>query len=114
MTVRCKLSHSGIYLFESSGQHFREWKVQYVPVVINAENSSLPMHFIKQSDQEITIPKHSYVCAMEKVLQLNQHTNFSGIPPEPVSKIYIIWTPLLKRPIAKSTTAIIQRPSIEV
>ena len=41
--------------------------VHYTPVIINAENDNLPVHFINDSDQEIVIPKHSYVENMEPV-----------------------------------------------
>ena len=54
--------------------------------MINAENNSLPVHYIIHSDQVIVIPKHSYVDAMEKVLESKQDTNLSDTPPEPVSQ----------------------------
>ena len=44
--------------------------VHYTPVIINAENDNLPVHFINDRDQEIVIPKHSYVENMEPV---NEH-----------------------------------------
>ena len=56
------------------------------PVVINAENKNLPVHFINHSDQEVVIPKHSYVGAMEKVQESNQDIYLSDTPLEPVNQ----------------------------
>ena len=57
MTIPCTLPLSGNYLFEPSQQHFVDHPVQYTPVIINAANDNLPVHFINHSDHEIVIPK---------------------------------------------------------
>ena len=67
MTIPCALPRSGNYLFKPSAQHFVEQPAHYIPVKINAENGNLPVHFINHSDQEVVIPKHSYVGVMEKI-----------------------------------------------
>ena len=53
MTIPCTLPRSGNYLFEPSQQHFVDHPVHYTPVIINAENDNLPVHFINHSDHEI-------------------------------------------------------------
>ena len=72
MTTPCALPRSQNYLFEPSGQRFVEKPVHYTPVIINAENDNLPVHFINHSDKEVVIPKHSYVGAMQKVQESDQ------------------------------------------
>ena len=67
MNIPCALPRSGNYLFKPSGHHFVEQPVHYTPVITNAKKDSLPVHFINHSDQEVVIPKQSYVGAMEKV-----------------------------------------------
>ena len=71
MTISCTLPHSRNYLFKPSQQHFIDHPVQYTPVIIDATNDNLPVHFINHSDHETVIPNHSYVGAMEKVQELN-------------------------------------------
>ena len=55
------------------------------PVIINAENEKLPLHFINHSDHEVVIPKHSYVRAMEKVQESDEDISYASTSPEPVS-----------------------------
>ena len=86
MTVLCTLPHSGNYLFELSQQHFVDHPVQYTPVIIDAANDNLPVHFINHSDHEIVIPKHSYVGVMEKFQESDQHIVHFNTPPEPFSQ----------------------------
>ena len=86
MTIPCTLPHTGNYLFEPSQQHFVDHPVQYTPVIIDAANDNLPVHFINHSDHEIVIPKHSYVGAMEKVHEPDQHIVHTHTPLEPVSQ----------------------------
>ena len=86
MTIPCTIPHSGNYLFEPSQQHFVDHPVQYAPVIINAANDNLPAQFINHNDHEIVIPKHSYVGAMEKVQESDQHIVHTNTPPEPVSQ----------------------------
>ena len=45
MTVPCTLPRSGNSLFEMLKQHFVKQPSQYTPVIINAENETLPIHF---------------------------------------------------------------------
>ena len=85
MTIPCALSHSGNYLFKTSKQQFVDHPVQYTPVIINAENEKLPLHFINHSDHEVVIPKHSYVRAMEKVQESDEDISYASTSPEPVS-----------------------------
>ena len=66
MTILFALPRSGNDTFEPSGQHSVEQPVHYTPIIINAENDNLPMHFINHSNREVVIPKHIYVGAMEK------------------------------------------------
>ena len=86
MTIPCTLPHTENYLFEPSHQYFVDHPVQYTPVIIDAANDNLPVHFIHHSDHEIVIPKHSYVGAMEKVQESNQHIVRTNTSPEPVSQ----------------------------
>ena len=44
------------------------------------------MHFINRSDQEVVIPKHSYVGAMEKVPESDQHMCHANTSPESVNQ----------------------------
>ena len=86
MTIPCNLPRSGNSLLELSKQHFADQPVDSTPVIINAENGNLPIHFINQSDHEVVITKYSYVRAMEKVQESNQDTLPSNTSPEPVSQ----------------------------
>ena len=86
MTIPCTLPRSGNSLFELSKQHFADQPVESTPVIINAENDNLPVHFINHNDHEVVIPKHSYVGAMEKVQGSNQDTLPTNTSPEPVSQ----------------------------
>ena len=85
MAIPCTLPCSGNYLFEPSQQHFVEYPVQYTPVIINAENDNLPVHFINHSDHDIVIPKHSYLGAMKKKQESDQDIVHTNTSPEPVS-----------------------------
>ena len=73
--------------------------VQYTPVILNAENDNLPVHFINHSDYEVVIPKHSYVVAMEEVQESDQDTSHTNTFPEPVSQYalskYLVQSDLL-------------------
>ena len=86
MTIRCALPHSGTYLFKPSGQCFAEQPVHYTPVIINAANDNLPGHFINHSDQEVVIPKHSCVGAMETVQESDQDICHTDTSLEPVNQ----------------------------
>ena len=86
MTIPCALPRSQNYLFEPSGQRFVEQPVHYTPVIINAENDNLPVHFINHSVKEVVIPKHSYVGAMQKVQDSDQDMCHADISPEPVKQ----------------------------
>ena len=86
MTTPWALPRSRNYLFEPSKQHFVDQPVQYTPVIINAENDNLPVHFISHSDHEVVIPKHSYVRAMEKVQESDQDISHANTSLEPVSQ----------------------------
>ena len=86
MTIPCTLPRSSNYLFELSQQHFVDHPLQYTPVIINAENDNLPVHFINHSNHEIVITKHSYVGAMEKVQESDQDIVRTNNSPEPVSQ----------------------------
>ena len=86
MTIPCVPPGPRNYLFEPSEQHFVDQPVQYTPVIINAENDNLPVHFINHSDHEVVIPKHSYVKAMEEVQESDQGISHTNTSPEPVSQ----------------------------
>ena len=86
MTIPCALPRSGNYLFVQSDRCFVEQPVHYMPVIINAENGNLPVHFINHSNQEVAIPKHSYVGAMEKVQESDQDMYHGDTSPEPVNQ----------------------------
>ena len=80
MTNPCTLPRSGNSLFELSKQHFADQPVESTPVIINAENDNLPVHFINHSDHEVVVPKHTYV-------QESDRDNLSAnATPEPVSQ----------------------------
>ena len=66
ITIPCALPRSGNSLFELSKKHFAKQPVESTPVIINAENDNLPVHFTRHSDHEVVTPKHSYVGAMEE------------------------------------------------
>ena len=86
MTNPCTLPHSGNSLFELSKQHFADQPVESTPVIINAENDNLPVHFINHSDRDVVVPKHTYVGAMEKVQESDQDNLSTNATPEPVSQ----------------------------
>ena len=86
MTIPCVFPCSRNYLFEPSSQRFFKQPVHFTPVIINAENGNLTVYFINHSDQEIIIPKHSYVASMEKVQESDQDVYHIDASPEPVNK----------------------------
>ena len=86
MTIACALLCSENYFFEPSKQHFVDHPVQYTPLIINAENDNLPVHFINHSDHGVVISKHSYVKAMEKVQESDQDIFHTNTSPESVSQ----------------------------
>ena len=86
MTVPCTLFRSGNSLFEMLKQYFVKQPSQYTPVIINAENDTLPIHFINRSDHEVVTPKQSYVWTMEKVQESDQDILSTNTSPEPVSQ----------------------------
>ena len=85
MTIPCALPRSRNFLFEPSKQHFVNQPAQHTPVIINAENNNLPMHFINHSDHEVVI-LNSDVGAMKKVQESNQDLLPTNTSPEPVSQ----------------------------
>ena len=86
MTIPCTLPHSRNYLFEPSQQHFIDHPVQYKPVIIDAVNGNLPMHFINYSYHEIVRHKHSYIGAMGRVQESDQHIVPTTISAGPVTQ----------------------------
>ena len=86
MTNPCTLPRSGNSLFELSKQHFADQPVESTPVIINAENDNLPVHFINHSDRDVVAPKHTCVGAMEKVQESDQDNVSTNATPEPVSQ----------------------------
>lgn len=56
MTIPSALPHSADYLFEPARQHFVKQPVHYTPIIINAANYNVPVHFINHNDQEVVIP----------------------------------------------------------
>ena len=86
MTNPCTLPRSGNSLFELSKQHFADQPVESTPVIINAENYNLPVHFINHSDRDVVVPKHTYVRAMEKVQESDRDNLSTNATPEPVSQ----------------------------
>ena len=86
MTTFCTHPHSKISLFEPSQQHFVDQPIQYTPVIINAENGNLTVHFINHIYHEDFIPKDSYVEAMKEVQELDQDISHSNSSLEPVSQ----------------------------
>ena len=71
MTIPCTLPPSRNPLLELLKQHFANQQVESTPVIINAENDNLPVHFINHSDGDIVLPKHSYVGPMEELQESN-------------------------------------------
>ena len=63
MTIPCTLPRSGNYLFEPSAQNFVDHPVHCTPVIINAANDNLPVHFINQSDHDVTVPNGKFLLA---------------------------------------------------
>ena len=86
MTTPCALPHSKNCLFKPLQQHFVDQQVQYTPVMINAENDNLSVHFINHSNHEVVIPKDSYVEVMEEVQESEQDISHTNTSPKPVSK----------------------------
>ena len=80
MTIPCTLPHSGNYLFEPSQQHFVDHPVQYTPVIIDAANDNLPVHFINHSDHEIVIPKAQLCWSYGKSSRVNHSDHEIVIP----------------------------------
>ena len=72
MTIPCTLPRSRNYLFEPLAQNFADHPVHCTPVIINAANDNLPVHFISQCDRDVVVPKHTYFGAMEKVQESNR------------------------------------------
>ena len=86
MTNPCTLPCSRNYLFEPSAQNFADHPVHCTPVIINAANDNLPVHFINHSDRDVVVPKHTYVRVMGKIQESdpdNLSTNVTT--PETVS-----------------------------
>ena len=71
ITISCTLPRSRNPLFELLKQHFADQQVESTPVIINAENDNLPVHFINHSEGDIVLPKYSYVGPMEEVQESN-------------------------------------------
>ena len=86
LTNPCTFPCSGNSLFELSKQHFADQPVESTPVIINAENDNLPVHFINHSGRDVVVPKHTYVGAMEKVQESDQDNISTNATPEPVSQ----------------------------
>ena len=86
MTNPCTLPRSGNSLFGLSKQHFVDQPVESTPVIINAENYNLPVHFINHSDRDVVVPKHTYVGAMGKIQESDRDNLSTNATPEPVSQ----------------------------
>ena len=86
MTIPCTLPRSRNYLFEPLAQNFADHPVHCTPVIINAANDNLPVHFINHSDRDVVVPKHTYVRAMEKVQESDRDNLSTNATPEPVSQ----------------------------
>ena len=86
MTIPYTLPCSRNYLFESSAQNFADHPVHCTPVIINAANDNLPVHFINHSDRDVVVPKHTYVEAMEKVQESDRDNLSTNATREPVSQ----------------------------
>ena len=86
MTNPCTLPRFGNSLFKLPKQHFVDQPVESTPVIINAENYNLPVHFINHSDRDVVVPKHTYVGAMEKVQESSQDNLSTNATPKPVSQ----------------------------
>ena len=56
MTIPYTLPCSRNCLFESLAQDFADHPVHCTPVIINAANGNLPVHFINHSDREVVYP----------------------------------------------------------
>ena len=56
------------------------------PVIVNAANGNLPVHFINHSDRDVVVPKHTYVEAMEKVQESDLDNLSTNATREPVSE----------------------------
>ena len=114
MTNICTLSRSGNSLFELPKQHFADQPVKSTPVIINAANDNLPVHFINHSDRDVVVPKHTSVGAMEKV-QESGRDNFSTnaqvssdtvLLISPVPQLYnITLTLVMLNPSSKDSTS---------
>ena len=86
MTIPFTLPRSRNSLFDLSKQHFTDQPVESIPVIINAENDSLPVHFINCSEHEVVAPKHSYVGAIEEAQEPDRDILPINTSPEPVSQ----------------------------
>ena len=86
MTIPCTLLCSGNYLYEPLAQNFSDHPVHCTPVIINAANDNLSVHFINHSDRDVVVPKHTHVGAMEKVQESDQDNLSTNTTPEPVSQ----------------------------
>ena len=114
MTNICTLPRSGNSLFELPKQHFADQPVKSTPVIINAANDNLPVHFINHSDRDVVVPKHTSVGAMEKV-QESGRDNFSTnaqvssdtvLLISPVPQLYnITLTLVMLNPSSKDSTS---------
>ena len=86
MTNICTLPRSGNSLFELPKQHFADQPVESTPVIINAENYNLHVHFINHSEPDVVVPKYTYVGAVEKVQESGRDNLSTIATPEPVSQ----------------------------
>ena len=87
MTNPCTFPRSANSLFEPLKQHFADQPVGSTPVIINADNDNLPIHFINHSDCDFVVPKHTYVGANEKVQESDRdNLSTNATTPEPVSQ----------------------------
>ena len=86
MIIPCTLPCFGNYLFEPSAQNFADHPVHCTPVIINAANDNLPVHFISHCDRDVVVPKHTYVGAMEKVQESDRDNLSASATPESVSQ----------------------------
>ena len=86
MTIPYTLPCSRNCLFESLAQDFADHPVHCTPVIINAANGNLPVHFINHSDRDVVVPKHTYVEAMEKVQESDRENLSTNATQKPVSQ----------------------------
>ena len=86
MTIPCTLPCSRNYWFEPSEQNFADHPVHCTPVIINAANDNLTVHFINYGDRDVFVPNHTYVRVMEKVRESDRNNLSTNATPEPVSQ----------------------------